>query len=89
MGVDSTDRVNPTSLEERIELVGKLYKQSLKRSELRDELFAQVSKQTRNNPDRCVFNQLYKLLRQYLPFHMHSSMVSYFYRKFMFVPSCF
>lgn len=58
MGVDSADRVTPTSLEERIELVGKLYKQSLKRSELRDELFAQVSKQTRNNPDRYVFNQL-------------------------------
>lgn len=55
MGVDSSDRVSPTSLDERIELVSKLYKHSLKRSELRDELFMQVSKQTRNNPDRCVF----------------------------------
>ena len=58
MGVDSSDRVTPTSLEERIELVGKLYKQALKRSELRDELFAQVSKQTRNNPDRYAYTQI-------------------------------
>ena len=43
------------SLDERIELVNKLYKQALKRSELRDELFMQVLKQTRNNPDRFVF----------------------------------
>jgi hypothetical protein len=52
MGVDSSDRVTPVSLDERVELVGKLYKQSLKRSELRDELFVQISKQTRNNPER-------------------------------------
>ena len=51
MGVDSPAII---SLEERIELVAKLYKHTLKRSELRDELFAQISKQTRNNPDRCV-----------------------------------
>lgn len=57
-----------TSLEERIELVGKIYKQALKRSELRDELFAQVSKQTRNNPDRYAFIQLYKLLGRDLLF---------------------
>lgn len=55
IGVDSSDRLSPMSLDERIELVSKLYKHSLKRSELRDELFMQVSKQTRNNPDRCVF----------------------------------
>ncbi|MED6209431.1 Kinesin-like protein KIN-14I [Stylosanthes scabra] len=54
MGVDSSDRVTPISLDERVELVGKLYKQSLKRSELRDELFVQISKQTRNNPERCA-----------------------------------
>lgn len=53
-GVDSTDRVSPTSLDESVELVGKLYKQALKRSELRDEVFAQISKQTRNNPDRYL-----------------------------------
>lgn len=52
MGVDSSDRVTPTNLDERIELVGKLYKHTLKRSELRDELFVQISKQTRNTPDR-------------------------------------
>ncbi|XP_043714190.1 kinesin-like protein KIN-14I isoform X1 [Telopea speciosissima] len=51
MGVDSSDRVTPVSLEERVELVAKLYKHTLKRSELRDELFMQISKQTRNNPD--------------------------------------
>jgi hypothetical protein len=61
MGVDSSDRVTPTNLDERIELVGKLYKHTLKRSELRDELFVQISKQTRNTPDR------YSLLR-YLAF---------------------
>nr|CAB3486087.1 unnamed protein product [Digitaria exilis] len=49
MGIDSPAIL---SLEERIELVAKLYKHTLKRSELRDELFAQISKQTRNNPDR-------------------------------------
>ena len=52
MGVDSSDRVTPISLDERVELVGKLYKQSLKHSGLRDELFVQISKQTRNNPER-------------------------------------
>ncbi|CAK7357547.1 unnamed protein product [Dovyalis caffra] len=52
MGVDSSDRVAPASLDERIELVGKLFKHTLKRAELRDEIFAQISKQTRNNPDR-------------------------------------
>ncbi|KAJ6417450.1 hypothetical protein OIU84_003214 [Salix udensis] len=52
MGVDSSERVAPASLDERIELVGKLFKHALKRAELRDEIFAQISKQTRNNPDR-------------------------------------
>ncbi|KAJ6332676.1 hypothetical protein OIU77_008690 [Salix suchowensis] len=52
MGVDSSERVAPASLDERIELVGKLFKHTLKRAELRDEIFAQISKQTRNNPDR-------------------------------------
>lgn len=54
IGVDSSDCATPLSLDERVELVGKLYKQSLKRAELRDELFVQISKQTRNNPDRYV-----------------------------------
>jgi len=52
MGIDASDRVTPISLDERVELVGKLYKQNLKRPELRDELFVQISKQTRNNPER-------------------------------------
>lgn len=55
MGVDPSDRVTLVSLEERIELVAKLFKQTLKRTELRDELFVQISKQTRNNPDRYVY----------------------------------
>lgn len=49
MGIESPAII---SLEDRVELVAKLYKHTLKRSELRDELFAQISKQTRNNPDR-------------------------------------
>ncbi|RVW78902.1 Kinesin-like protein KIN-14E [Vitis vinifera] len=47
---------------ERIELVGKLYKQTLKRPELRDELFAQISKQTRNNPDRQLLIRAWELM---------------------------
>nr|AFK13155.1 zwichel [Gossypium arboreum] len=52
MGVDSSERVTSVGFDERVELVLKLYKQTLKRAELRDELFVQISKQTRNNPDR-------------------------------------
>ncbi|XP_057544275.1 kinesin-like protein KIN-14E [Amaranthus tricolor] len=62
MGVDSSDKVTPTSLDERIELVGKLYKHTLKRSELRDELFVQISKQTRNNPDRQYLIKAWELM---------------------------
>lgn len=62
MGVDSSERPSPPSLDERIELVGKLYKQTLKRSELRDELFAQVSKQTRNNPERQYLIKAWELM---------------------------
>ncbi|XP_068652513.1 kinesin-like protein KIN-14I [Aristolochia californica] len=61
MGVDSQDRVNVT-LEERIDLIGKIYKQTLKRSELRDELFVQISKQTRNNPDRQSLIRAWELM---------------------------
>ncbi|KAM3390190.1 hypothetical protein ACQJBY_012024 [Aegilops geniculata] len=59
MGVDSPAII---SLEERIELVAKLYKHTLKRSELRDELFAQISKQTRNNPDRSWLIRAWELM---------------------------
>ncbi|KAG6385832.1 hypothetical protein SASPL_154713 [Salvia splendens] len=62
IGVDTSDRVSPMSLDERIELVNKLYKQSLKRSELRDELFMQVLKQTRNNPDRHSLIRSWELM---------------------------
>ncbi|XLR50239.1 hypothetical protein S83_000911 [Arachis hypogaea] len=62
MGVDSSDRVTPISLDERVELVAKLYKQSLKRSELRDELFVQISKQTRNNPERQYLIKAWELM---------------------------
>nr|XP_023892613.1 kinesin-like protein KIN-14E isoform X2 [Quercus suber] len=62
MGVDSSDRVTPTNLDERIELVGKLYKHTLKRSELRDELFVQISKQTRNTPDRQYLVKAWELM---------------------------
>ncbi|KAF7809533.1 kinesin-like protein KIN-14I [Senna tora] len=62
MGVDSSDHVTPISLDERVELVGKLYKQSLKRSELRDELFVQISKQTRNNPERQYLIKAWELM---------------------------
>ncbi|CAL5371461.1 unnamed protein product [Camellia sinensis] len=62
MGVDLSDRVTPTRLEECIELIGKLYKDTLKRSELRDELFAQISKQTRNNPDRQYLIRAWELM---------------------------
>ncbi|XP_074301759.1 kinesin-like protein KIN-14E isoform X2 [Silene latifolia] len=62
MGVDSSDRVAPTRIDERIELVGKLYKHTLKRPELRDELFVQISKQTRNNPDRQYLIKAWELM---------------------------
>ncbi|KAJ1380946.1 Prismane-like superfamily [Sesbania bispinosa] len=62
IGVDSSDNVTQMSLEERVELVGKLYKQSLKRSELRDELFVQISKQTRNNPERECLIKAWELM---------------------------
>ncbi|XP_052196753.1 kinesin-like protein KIN-14E [Diospyros lotus] len=62
MGIDLSDRVTPTSLEERIELAGKLYKQALKHTELRDELFVQISKQTRNNPERQYLIRAWELM---------------------------
>ncbi|GAB4847660.1 Kinesin-like protein KIN-14E [Ancistrocladus abbreviatus] len=62
MGVHSSDRSTPTSLDERIELVVKLYKHTLKRSELRDELFIQISKQTGNNPDRQYLIKAWELM---------------------------
>ncbi|XP_071735356.1 kinesin-like protein KIN-14E isoform X1 [Rutidosis leptorrhynchoides] len=61
-GIDSYDKANQIGLEERIELVGKLYKQAWKRTELRDEIFAQISKQTRNCPDRQHLIRAWELM---------------------------
>ncbi|XP_018438932.1 kinesin-like protein KIN-14E isoform X2 [Raphanus sativus] len=61
MGVDSSSST-PPSLDERIYLVGKLFKKTLKRVELRDELFAQISKQTRHNPDRQYLIRAWELM---------------------------
>nr|GEU46644.1 kinesin-like protein KIN-14E [Tanacetum cinerariifolium] len=61
-GIDSSEKANQIGIEERIELVGKLYKQALKRSELRDEIFAQISKQTRNCPDRQHLIRAWELM---------------------------
>lgn len=62
MGLDSSDRPNHMDLDEQIELVGKIYKHTLKRAELRDELFVQLSKQTRNNPDRSSSIKAWELM---------------------------
>ncbi|KAK8964762.1 hypothetical protein KSP40_PGU008236 [Platanthera guangdongensis] len=62
MGVDSSDKLLLLNLDERIELVGKLYRQTFKHSELRDEVFAQISKQTRNNPDRSSLIKAWELM---------------------------
>ena len=51
-GTDLQGGAIPPNAQEQIDLLLKLYKHTLKRAELRDELFAQLSKQTRNNADR-------------------------------------
>ncbi|XP_024363319.1 kinesin-like protein KIN-14I isoform X2 [Physcomitrium patens] len=50
------------TLQEQIDMVLKLYNHTLKRADLRDELFAQLLKQTRNNPDRPVLMKTWELL---------------------------
>ncbi|KAK8937161.1 hypothetical protein KSP39_PZI011777 [Platanthera zijinensis] len=62
LGVDPSDKVILVSMDDRIELVAKIYKQSLKRSELRDELFAQILKQTHKNPDRSCLIKAWELM---------------------------
>ncbi|WOK95314.1 kinesin-like calmodulin-binding protein [Canna indica] len=62
MGIDSSEKNMLLSLEERVDLVAKIYKHTLKRSELRDELFVQISKQTRNNPDRKSLIKAWELM---------------------------
>lgn len=51
MGVETSDVDSPHDLDDRINLVQKLYKHALQSAELRDELFVQILKQTRNNPN--------------------------------------
>lgn len=53
-GMTDGGHSTPPTGQEQIDLLRKLYKHTLKRTELRDELFAQLAKQTRNNPDRWV-----------------------------------
>ncbi|KAJ7514668.1 hypothetical protein O6H91_23G054700 [Diphasiastrum complanatum] len=48
--------------QEQVSLVTKLYTQTLKCSELRDELFAQIFKQSRNNPYRHFLVKTWELL---------------------------
>lgn len=55
-GITDVGPSNPPTGQEQIDLLRKLYKHTLKRTELRDELFAQLAKQTRNNSDRWVIN---------------------------------
>lgn len=62
MGVDSPEKTTQMDLEDQVELVGKIYKYTLKRPELRDELFIQLSKQTRNNPDRSFLIKAWELM---------------------------
>ncbi|XP_074560216.1 kinesin-like protein KIN-14I [Curcuma longa] len=62
MGIDSSDKIMPLSVEESVDLVAKIYKHTLKRSELRDELFVQISKQTRNNPDSKSLEKAWELM---------------------------
>lgn len=68
MGVDSSEKTTQMDLEEQIGLVGKIYKHTLKRAELRDELFIQLSKQTRNNPERYLIMPLNADRKKLIPY---------------------
>lgn len=61
-GITDVGPSNPPTGQEQIDLLRKLYKHTLKRTELRDELFAQLAKQTRNNPDRTSLLKTWELL---------------------------
>ncbi|MCO5554889.1 hypothetical protein L7F22_008427 [Adiantum nelumboides] len=61
-GVDGSSTPTPLNAQEQIDIVMKLFKHTLNRTELRDELFAQVSKQTRNNPDKFSSVKSWELL---------------------------
>ncbi|KAL0906305.1 hypothetical protein M5K25_024788 [Dendrobium thyrsiflorum] len=62
MGVDSSDNGTLLGLNGRIDLATKLYKKTLKHSVLCDELFAQIFKQTRNNPNRNCLLKAWELM---------------------------
>lgn len=62
MGIDAASGAAPVNSSGQMELLMKLYKHTLKRVELRDELFLQVSKQTRNNPDRASLQKAWELM---------------------------
>lgn len=61
-GIADVGPSNPPTGQEQIDLLRKLYKHTLKRTELRDELFAQLAKQTRNNSDRWVWLMIERVL---------------------------
>ncbi|CAM6062297.1 unnamed protein product [Sphagnum tenellum] len=61
-GADLAPGCTPPTAQEQIEMVLKIYKHTLKRAELRDELFAQLSKQTRNNLDRSSLLKAWELM---------------------------
>ncbi|KAJ7544255.1 hypothetical protein O6H91_09G070900 [Diphasiastrum complanatum] len=61
MGID-VPGASPLTSVEQIALIMKIYKHALKRVELRDEIFAQISKQTRNNPDRLSLLKAWQLM---------------------------
>ncbi|CAK9218803.1 unnamed protein product [Sphagnum troendelagicum] len=61
-GADLAPGFTSASTQEQIDMVLKIYKHTLKRVELRDELFAQLLKQTRNNPDRPCLLKAWELM---------------------------
>ncbi|CAM6015279.1 unnamed protein product [Sphagnum balticum] len=61
-GADLAPGFTAASAQEQIDMVLKIYKHTLKRVELRDELFAQLLKQTRNNPDRPCLLKAWELM---------------------------
>ncbi|XP_024387891.1 kinesin-like protein KIN-14I isoform X2 [Physcomitrium patens] len=61
-GADLAPGSPPPTVQEQIDMVLKLYNSTLKRAELRDELFVQLSKQIRNNPDRSMLLKAWELL---------------------------
>ncbi|KAI3794426.1 hypothetical protein L1987_37058 [Smallanthus sonchifolius] len=62
MGIDSSEKGNQIGPGERIKLVRMLYKQALKDSEVRDEIFEQISKKTRNGLDRQHLIRAWELM---------------------------